>query len=120
MSEFRIGDKVRRVCESNVEVVQGSVYKIRGFDIWGDLKLEGLEDFGYIAESFDLVAESDSQPTYTPSELSYIAELEDRVDYLESLCGDYAAEIEKLRGITINVRDIDLQFKPISEMTIQD
>ena len=88
MSEFKIGDKVKRVWESNAEVVQGSVYKIRGFDRDGDLEFEGLKDFGYNEKSFDLATESDSQPTYTPSELSYIAELEDRVELLQELCGD--------------------------------
>lgn len=95
MSEFKIGDKVKRVWESNAEVVQGSVYKIRGFDAWGDLEFEGLKDFGYNEDSFELATESDLQPTYTPSELSYIAELEDRVEYLESLCEDYTKIISE-------------------------
>jgi hypothetical protein len=106
MSEFKIGDKIKRVWESNAQVVQGSVYKIRGFDRDGDLELEGLKDFGYNEKSFDLATESDLQPTYTQSELSYIEELEDRVEYLESLCEDYVNiisekdnRIESLKGL---------------------
>lgn len=46
---------------------------------------------------------------YTPEKLSEIEELRDRVEYLESLCSDYAkiiedkdAEIEELRSLAFN------------------
>lgn len=71
-----------------------------------------MEDFKSIIDM------PDSQPTYTQSELSYIESLEDEVAKLEELCSDYVSEIEQLRGITIQPEANE--FKPISEMTIED
>lgn len=74
-----------------------------------------------------------SQPeTYTQSELSYITELEDRVEYLESLCSDYAKIVtekdkeifqlkhQALRVASETVLHVEQDFKPISDMTIED
>ena len=33
--------------------------------------------------------------TYTPEELTYISELEDRIDMLEGLCSDYVKSIDE-------------------------
>lgn len=96
MSDFKIGDKIRRIDESNVEVFKGAVYKVRGLTKYGDLELAGLDDFGYNPSSFELVAES-YLPTYTyPEQLSEIDELQDRVEYLESLCSDYVEQIKDI------------------------
>lgn len=51
--------------------------------------------------------------TYTPEQLTYISELEDRIDMLEALCEDYAEHIKQLETT-------QQDFKPISEMTIED
>lgn len=76
--------------------------------------------------------QSNSQQTYTQSELSYIESLEDEVAKLEELCSDYTkiiaekdAEIfqlkhQSLRVASETVLDITREFKPISEMTIDD
>jgi hypothetical protein len=44
--------------------------------------------------------------TYTPSELSYIAELQDRVEYLESLCVDYAKIIAEKDNRIESLKDL--------------
>ena len=70
--------------------------------------------------------EESSLPTYTQEQLSEIDELRDRIEYLQDLCSDYAkiieekdAEIADLRDNLLQVSTGD-QFKPISEMTIED
>lgn len=117
MSKFKIGDKIKRVCESNHEVLQGFTYTVRGFDRYGDLELGGLEDFGYNEESFEVVTGVNSQPTYTKSELSYIAELEDRVEYLESLCVDLNKIVSRKDAeITVRQQLLDFQSVEISNI----
>jgi hypothetical protein len=57
--------------------------------------------------------------TYTPSELSYIAELEDRVEYLESLCGDLNKIVDdKDAEITVRQQVLDFQRVEISNITL--
>lgn len=77
---FKIGDKV--VCRSD-----GKVYTV-AHSLGKSIAFEGLKGL-YHAAAFDLYTETKSTiETYTPSELSEIDELRDRVDYLQDLCSD--------------------------------
>lgn len=85
-----------------------------------------------------LIGMSVPKPTlYTQSELTEIEELQDRVQYLESLCEDYAkiisekdAEIEQLKHSLLakaNNTCVGVEreakpegFKPVFDMTIED
>lgn len=70
-----------------------------------------MEDFKSI------IGMVDSQPTYTQSELSYITELEDRVEYLESLCGDLNKIVsQKDSEITVRQQMLDFQSVEISNI----
>jgi hypothetical protein len=98
---FKVGDKVRRVNpdsdhefwnEPNDNMFHGNIYTVVECDeddIWLE---ETYDDCPYDPYFFQLVESNDSatQQTYTQSELSYIEELEDRIQTLESLCSDYA------------------------------
>lgn len=138
MAEFNVGDKVRRIEDSNYQVFKGGVYTVRGFDDLGHLEFEGLDDFGYSPDSFELV-EPAQQPVlepmsnidlYTEAELTYIEQLEDEIAKLGDLCSDYAkiiekkdAEIEVLKqqfSISVDSVGDEKVFKPISDMAIKD
>lgn len=102
MARFCIGDKVRRVSPDNDHkfwnepddnLFHGNVYTVKECK-YEDIRLEQCRQL-YSSKYFELVEPSQQQPTlqpelYTQSELSYIAELEDRVELLEELCNDYA------------------------------
>lgn len=103
MCKFKIGDKVTlnpksqwaRNAENPLNVV-GVICSINPFgedDEEFDCEVEwGNSQFNYYNSEEDLLPHG--EPTlYTKSELNEIEELRDRVEYLESLCEDYAKVI---------------------------
>ena len=110
---FKVGDKVRRVNpdsdhkfwnEPDDNMFHGNIYTVArcdGEDIWLEETYDGCP---YMSRYFELVESevSNTQQTYTQSELSYIEELEDRIQTLENLCSDYAK--------TINVKDCIIEY----------
>jgi hypothetical protein len=74
----------------------GNIYTVArcdGEDVWLEETYDGSR---YMSRYFELAQ------TYTQSKLSYIEELEDRIQVLESLCSDYAK--------TINVKDCIIEY----------
>ena len=103
MSKFNIGDKVRRVSPDNDHsfwnepddnMYHGRIYTVT---FCGDGEI-GFQECRrkYMPEYFELAESVESQQeTYTPEELTYISELEDRIDMLEGLCSDYVKSIDE-------------------------
>lgn len=111
-STFQVGDSIVNK-GTDVEYIVSRVMENGGISLVG---CRGI----YHASAFELT-NNIKLPLYTEPELAEIEALQDRVEYLESLCSDYAkiveekdVEIEKLK------HQVDKGFKPISEMTITD
>jgi hypothetical protein len=115
MSKFKIGDKVRRVTgdpdfynEPSDGMFEGETYTIKDISLGGSLILAETEVGWWYGEGYFELVESRQPDVYSPDELSYIEELEMRVDQLEELCSEYAKIVDnkdeqiKLLGISVD------------------
>lgn len=86
MSKFKVGDRVWHIMSGD----EYTVSQVNGKQIF----LEGQRGL-YSEDAFAAVESAPTIQAYSDEELSEIEELRDRVDYLESLCSDYAKIISE-------------------------